>query len=338
MKNLRKILSLLLVLLLAVTLFSACGEKPAEPSETSAPVKDDVTIRVGGLKGPTTMGLVKLMEDAEAGQTENAYEFTMAAMADELTPKLLKGELDAAVVPANLIAVLNRKSEGAVKMAAVTVLGVVYIVEKGGEEIASLADLAGRTVYATGKGSVPEYALTYLLAQNGLTLGEDVTVEWKSEPTEVVAQMSTDEYAVAMLPQPFVTVAKGTLDGLRVVLDLTEEWEKLDNGSLLITAGLAVTSSFAEEHPDALRTFLEEYQASTEYVNANPAEASLLIEKAGIVKAAVAEKAIPACNLVFLTGSEMTDAVPGYLGILYDLNPAAVGGSLPGDDFFVTLP
>ncbi|MBO6013908.1 MAG: ABC transporter substrate-binding protein [Oscillospiraceae bacterium] len=309
---------------------SAEAELPEEAAETAEPV----TIRLGGLKGPTSIGLVKLLEDAKNGETANEYEFTMAAAADELTPKLLKGELDILAVPANLASILYNRSEGGVKMIAVNTLGVIYIVEKGGESISSLEDLRGRTIYATGKGTTPEYALTYLLSQSGLDIEKDVTMEWKSEPTEVVATISTMDKAVAMLPQPFVTVAGTKVDGLRTALDLTQEWEDLDNGSTFITAGLVVRSDFAEENPEALRIFLEEYKASTDFVNANTAEAAVLVEQYDIVNAKIAEKAIPYCNIVCIPGEEMQTILSGYLQVLYEQNPASVGGALPQEDFY----
>ena len=219
-------------------------------------------------------------------------------------------------------------------MAAVNTLGVVYILEKGGEEINSLEDLKGQTIMATGKGTTPEFALSYLLSQHGLELGTDVTVEWKSEPTETIAAMTQMDHAIVMLPQPFVTVAQGQVEGLRMALDLTAEWEKLDNGSRFITAGLVVRKAFAEENPQALATFLEEYQASTEYVNNNIPEAAQLVEQYDIVKAAVAEQAIPYCNIVYIDKEEMQTAVSGYLQTLYDLKPDSVGGAMPGDDFY----
>ena len=320
----KKLTALILAVLMALTAFSACADET-----------EKVTIRLGGLKGPTSMGLVKLLDDAENGLTGNAYEFTLAAAADELTPGLLKGELDILAVPANLGAILYKNSEGKVQMAAVNTLGVIYIVEKGGETVQSLADLKGRTIYATGKGTTPEYALTYLLSQQGLDISTDVNVEWKSEPTEVVAQMATEETAVAMLPQPFVTVAAGQLENLRIAIDLTKEWQDLDNGSQFVTAGLIVRKQFAEEQPEALAVFLKEYAASTKFVNEQPAEAAKLIEKLGIVKAAVAEKAIPYCNIVCITGEEMKQMVNGYLGVLFAQNPKAVGGEMPGDDFYL---
>ena len=259
------------------------------------------------------MGMVKLLSDGEQGLTQNNYEFVMAASADELTPKLLQGELDVLAVPVNLGAILYNNTEGAVQMAAVNTLGVVYILEKGGEEINSLEDLKGQTIMATGKGTTPEFALSYLLSQHGLELGTDVTVEWKSEPTETIAAMTQMDHAIVMLPQPFVTVAQGQVEGLRMALDLTAEWEKLDNGSQFITAGLVVRKAFAEENPQALATFLEEYQASTEYVNNNVSEAAQLVEQYDIVKAAVAEQAIPYCNIVYIDKEEMQTAVSGYL-------------------------
>jgi NitT/TauT family transport system substrate-binding protein len=304
------------------------------PTDTPAPSEEPVTIRLGGLKGPTSIGMVKLLSDNDRGLTANRYEYTLAGSADELTPKLLQGEMDIAAVPVNLGSVLWNNTKGAVEMLAVNTLGVVYIVEKGGEQIQSAADLKGMTIYATGKGSTPEYALNYLLAQSGLDPAKDVTMEWKSEPPEVVAQMSTMDHAVAMLPQPYVTVAQTQLQGLRVAVDMTQAWDALDNGSMFITAGLIVRRAFAEQYPQQLAAFLQEYQASTEYVNGNVPEAAVLVEQFGIVKAAVAEKAIPACNITYIAGSEMKTALQGYLQILFDQNPKAVGGALPGDDFY----
>ena len=280
------------------------------------------------------MGMVKLLADNDAGTTTNSYEFTMAGSADELTPKLLQGELDILAVPVNLGSVLYNNSEGSVQLLAVNTLGVIYLVEKGGQTVTDWASLKGQTIYATGKGSTPEYALNYLLEKNGLDPAADVTIEWKSEPAEIVAQMAAQDHVIALMPQPFVTVAQSKFSDLTVALDLTAEWDKLDNGSQLITAGLVVRKEFAEAHPQAVADFLKEYAASTAYVNENVTEAAQLVEQYDIVEAAVAEKAIPACNIVCITGQEMMTSVQGYLQVLFDQNPQAVGGSLPGDDFY----
>lgn len=340
----KKSLALLLALSLCIAA-TACGgaasssapSAPEEPSsaseESSEALEENVTVRIAGLKGPTSMGLVKLLSDAEAGTSKNTYEFSMAGSADEVTPKLIQGELDIAAVPANLASVLYNNTDGAVQLLAVNTLGVIYIVEKG-ETVNSVADLKGKTIYATGKGSTPEYALRYILSENGVDPDTDVTIEWKSEPTEVVAVLSAAEGGVAMLPQPFVTVAQGSVEGLRVAVDLTEAWDALDNGSQLITGVLAVRKEFAQAYPQTVASFLEEYEASTAYANTNTADAAQLIEKYGIVKAAIAEKALPYCNITYLAGEEMKAPMDGYLKVLYDQNPAAVGGTLPGEDFY----
>ncbi|MDD6196543.1 MAG: ABC transporter substrate-binding protein [[Clostridium] aminophilum] len=303
-------------------------------AESTAAHKDGA-IRLAGLKGPTSIGMVKLLDDAEAGKSLNSYEFLMAASADEITPKFLQGELDIIAAPINLGSVLYNKSEGKVQMAAVNTLGVTYIVESGdSKELKTWADLKGETIMATGKGSVPEYSLTYLLKENGLDPEKDVTIDWKSEPTEVVASMKENGKGIAMLPQPFVTVAKTQISDLKTVFNMTEEWDKLGTDSRLITAGLFVRKDFAENHAKELADFLSEYQASTEYANANPADASKLVEKYGIVKAPIAEKAIPECNIVTITGEDMKKAASGFLNVLSELNPKAVGGKVPADDFY----
>lgn len=320
----KKILSVILAAAMLLT-FAFASAEGAEKT----------TVRLGGLKGPTSMGMVKMLDDSANGLTANNYEFTMAGSPNDLTPGLLKGDLDVLAVPVNLGAVLFQKSEGAVQLAAVNTLGVLYIVEKGGETVQSIEDLKGKTLYATGKGSTPEYALAYLLAQHGMDINSDLTVEWKSEHTEVVAQMAAEETAVALLPQPFVTVAAGQVENMRVALDLTKEWDSLNNGSQLITGGLLIRKAFAQEHPEAVAAFLEEYAASTAYTNEHPAEAAQLIEKFDIIKAAVAEKAIPFCNIVCITGADMQGIVTGYYQTLFDQNPDAVGGAMPGDEFYL---
>ncbi len=326
----KKIIALILTAFVMSAIFAGCAQKKAESADESSD-----TVRLGGLKGATSIGMVKLLDDAENKLTSNNYEFTMAASADELTPKLLKGELDIIAVPANLGSVLYNNSNGAVQTLAVNTLGVVYIAEKGGDSVKTISDLKGQTVYASGKGSTPEYTLKYLLEENGLDAEKDVTVEWKNEPTEVVAQISAMDHAIALIPQPFATVAQNQLDDLHIALDLTNEWDSLDNGSQCITASLIVRTDFAKENPDMVKKFLEEYRKSTNYVNENVSDAAQLVEKYDIIKAAVAEKAIPFCNIVCITGNEMKTSLSGYLEILFEQNAAAVGGKLPNDDFYL---
>ena len=335
-KNLKHLLALCLTIALVFSL-AACGQKADETQNDQQTEQEEFTpasYSIAALKGPTAMGLVKLMKDSESGETTgNGYTFTLAGSADEVTPALLKGELDMACVPANLAAVLYNKTEGAIEVLAVNTLGVLYIVENG-ESVQSMADLKGKTIVAAGKGSTPEYALRYLLTENGIDPDNDVTIDWKSEHSECVAALASGQASVALLPQPFVTVAQSKIEGLRMALDLTKEWDALDNGSSLITGVIVARREVVEANPAAVNEFLKEYAASVDYVNANTADAAALIGEYGIVDAAVAEKALPYCNIVCLTGADLLEALPGYLEVLYNASPAAVGGEMPDNSFY----
>ena len=197
-----------------------------------------------------------------------------------------------------------------------------------------MGDLAGRTIVASGKGSTPEYALRYLLTENGIDPDTGVTIDWKSEHSECVASLASGAATIAMLPQPFVTVAQTQLPDLRVALDLTEEWDALDNGSALLTGVVVARADFVKEHPAAVSNFLEQYSASVDWVNANTAEAAELIGGYDIVDATVAEKALPYCNIVCVTGTEMMDMLSGYLSVLWEQDAESVGGGMPNDDFY----
>ena len=310
-----------------------------EGGENLTPEPEEQTlIRASVLKGPTAIGMVKLMNDSEEGISPVSMEFTMSGTADEIVPAIVKGDIDIAAVPANLASVLYNKTKGGVKVLAINNLGVLYIVESG-EEIHSVADLRGKTLYSTGKGTTPEYALNYVLSQNGLTPGTDVTIEYKSEASEVAALLAQDGAAVAMLPQPFVTSAQMNNEKLRVALDLTKEWDSVQaasgGSSALVTGVVIARTEFIEQNPDEVSAFLDAYKASAAYVSSNLSDCAALVEKYGIVaKAAVAEKAIPGCNIAFYEGAEMKDKVSGYLNVLFEQNPESVGGTLPNDDFY----
>lgn len=306
----KKILSIVLVLMLV---FSAMAET-----------------QVAALNGPTGMGLVKMMAEEEG---KSNYAFTLAGSADMVTPKLIKGDIQIACVPANLASVLYNKTNGRMQVLAVNTLGVIYVVERG-NTVSSIADLKGRTVYASGKGASPEYALNYLLRQNGLDPEKDLNVIYKSEHAECLTALMQDDTAIAMLPQPFVSVAQSKKDDIRIAIDLTEEWEKLDNGSAMITGVVVADRNFVSADPEAVSAFLDAYAASVEFVNQNNAEAAALIGSYGIVDEAVALKALPYCNIVCIRGEEMKTMLGGYLAVLYEQDAASVGGALPGEDFY----
>lgn len=334
----KKITAILLAAAMMVTAFAGCGkaEKETEnPKETREEVaekteKAPIDVDIMALKGPTAMGLVEMMENSD-------YNFSIVASVDEVSPKLLQGETDIAAIPANLASVLYNKTEGEIQVLAINTLGVLYIVENG-ETIQSAADLKGKTIYASGKGATPEYALNYILSSNGINPETDVTIEWKSEHSECVAALASQENSVAMLPQPFVTTAQAKNSQIRTALDLTKEWDALqkdgEQKSSMITGVVVARKEFAEKNPEEIQEFLNEYHTSVDYVNENVKDAAQLIEKYDLVPAAVAEKALPACNIVCIDGEEMKEKLSGYLEVLNAQNPQAVGGEIPENDFY----
>ena len=292
-------------------------------------VYGDGALRVAGLKGPTTMGLVNLM----AGEDAADYDFEMYGKADEIVPQLVKGELDAAAVPANLAATLYQKTNGAIEVACINTLGVLYVVENG-ETVNSVEDLKGKTIVTTGKGTTPEYVLRYILTENGVDPDNDVTLDFYSEATEALAQLQAGTSTIAMLPQPFVTSALAQVEGLRVALDMNEEWEKVA-GSKLVTGVLVARKDAVEADPARFAAFMGGYKASVEAANTDLENTAALCEQYGIVaKAALAQKALPNCNIVFETGDEMKTDLETYFNVLYAADPTSVGGQLPADDFY----
>lgn len=281
------------------------------------------------------MGLVSLMDKAAKGETSNVYEFTMTGKADELVGKIANGDLDIALVPANVASVLYNKTQGNVTVLDINTLGVLYVVASD-DSIKSMADLKGRTIYMTGKGTTPEYVMNYLLKENGLGSG-DVDLQFKSEATEVASILKQDSSAIGVLPQPFATAACIQNEDLKTVLDLTEQWNLLnkDSGSMLVTGVTLVRSDFLRENRSPIGDFLKDHAESARFTSGHPEEAAALIAAQGIVeKAPIAQKALPYCNIVCLTGQEMKDALSGYLSILMEQDAKSIGGQMPGDDFY----
>lgn len=335
-------------MIMCFTLFTACG-KSSQPeittadvnlltdteSETETTAAEKVTISIGSLKGPTTMGMVKLMDDSDKGLTDNTYNVAIYGTADEIVAGIASGKIDVANVPANLSSVLYKKTEGKISVAAVNTLGVLYMVETG-DTIKSIADLKGKTIYSTGKGTTPEYVLNYILTKNGLTPGKDVIIEYKSESTEVAAMLGESENAIALLPQPYVTVAQSKNDKIKICLDMTAEWNKI-NDNQLITGVVIARKDFISENPDVFEKFLTDYDASVKYVNANTDEAAKLVGGYDIVGEPVAKKALPLCNITFVRDQQMKQYVESYLSVLYEQDPTSIGGALPDEKFYYIL-
>lgn len=335
------------VLLLCCLLTGGCGAAVKEDATDNRKVQDSsktadsvetaaYDMKIAAMKGPTAIGMVKMIEDNKSGAAINHYEFTIAGTADEFTAQLVKGDIQIAAIPCNLAANLYNKSEGKIQVLAVNTLGVLYFVENG-NSINSVADLKGKTIYATGKGTTPEYTLRYLLKKAGIDPDKEVNIEFKSEAAEVAAILNSgaQKDIVAMLPQPYVTSVMMNNDKIRIALDVTKEWEKLTGGnSTVVTGVVVVNTQYAKENPKAVASFVKDYKASVEFVNSNVEEAARLVESAGIFKEAVARTAIPYCNITFISGDEMKEKVNAYLRVLFDENPASVGGAMPAGDFW----
>lgn len=304
------------VMLFSLAAFAACSKK-----------QDDTEIRIAALKGPTGMGMVKLADK----QNYPNYTVSIEASPDALNPRIISGEVDVAAVPVNLASVLYNKLDGDISVLAVSTLGVLYVVEAG-SEVNSVADLAGKTVYATGQGATPEYILNYLLDKNGVA--GSVEVNYVGEHAALATMLADGSAEIGMLPEPNVTSTLAGNDNLRIALNLTEEWNRVCSTELVQGVVIA-RKSFVNEHPEAIEQFLREYEKSSAFVNENIDEAAKLIVDVGILgNVEIAKKAIPNCNISFSKGEAMHKAVEGMLTVLFEANPKSIGGKLPDKDFY----
>lgn len=305
----------------------------AEGAAEAAMTKEKTNVNILSLKGPTSMGLAKLYIDSDEDKLANKYNYTITGAPDQAVAAIAKGTVDLAAVPANLASILNIKTNGNIQVVAINTLGVIYILENG-NSINNIQDLKGKTIYASGKGATPEYALNFILESNNLIPGKDVNIEWKSEHTECLAALSTNPNGIAMLPQPFVTTALMKVPNARIIFDLTEEWEKVEKNSTMVTGVIVGQKSFIQENPEAIASFLDDYHNSVDFCNSNIDEASVMIGQLDIVPEAIAKQAIEKSNIVCIEGKEMKQLLEGYLKILFEQNPTAIGGSLPNDTFY----
>lgn len=346
--------ALLLAFAMTLTLLSGCKPKEPDPTPTPEPVspplveatptpeptatpslEQDEKVRVGMLKGTTGLGACKLMEDKKDSAT---MEFTLMAEPTEAVAALTKGEADIAALPTNVAATLYHKLDGGIQLLCLNTYGVLYVLERG-ENLKDLADLAGKTVHAFGQGANPEYVLNYLLEQNGLVPGEDVTVQWHASTDEVSTLLAAGEIDYAMLPVPAATAAVIQGEGVRMAIDLTEEWNAAGASGVLTMGCVVVRTEFARQNPEAVEQFLKDYEASITFM-ADPdnlEEAAALAETYGIIpKAAIAKRALPDANLCFVTGADMVSGIQGYYQALYQADPASIGGGIPDGAFYYT--
>lgn len=345
----KKTLSLLLAAAMTLSLLAGCGSKNnndasqsvAGSGSASASQSQQGVEKTGvnfmALSGPTGVGAAYLMKyySAETSPADCpvALNSTVAADNKEVTDALVNGTADIAAVATNVAANLAAKTDGGIQVLAVNTLGVLYILEKG-DSVQSMADLAGKTVYATGQGANPEYVLHYLLTQNGVDPSQ-VDIQWMTAQ-EVTAQMVSGDSAICMLPVPAATALMMKDQGVRQALSLSDEWDKLGQGSLAMGCVVGRTQ-FIEEHPETVDAFLDLYGDSITFMSDEHgvAGAAALVGELGITaNEQIAQKAIPQCNLTFLTGADMKATLEEYYQVLFQADPASIGGSMPYDAFY----
>lgn len=321
----KKILSVAAIVLVALMTVTACAPKTVE--------EDRHTFTLGGLKGPTSMGLAPLVSDALEGKEAFDVEFDLVASPEEIVPKIVRGDCELAALPANLASTLYNKTEGGIVTLAINTLGVLDIVENG-HTVHALSDLSGRTLYASGEGAVPEYVIRLLLERSGIDPDRDVTIEWMAEHGAIVAQLLAEPGAVGLLPQPFVTVAMKQNAELRLALDLNDDWIRLVPEAGLVMGVLVAQKETVEQHPEAVDAFLKRYREAIQFTNDHPGETSRMVEALDVFDAKISEAAIPYCNIHYADGDAMKQQLKGFLELLSSMNPQAIGGNMPADDFY----
>ncbi len=338
----KKIMALLLSGIMTFSLIGCTSEEKPQEEDTNTPIVDDTAdeteqpkemMDIAFLKGPTGLSAANLMESNEMDETLNEYNVTLASAPDEISTKLIQGELEAAAVPVNLAATLYNKTEGNIKLLAVNSLGVLYIVDSTGE-IEEISDLSGKTIYATGQGATPQFVIEHVLAENGLT--DSVTVEYKTEHAELAALVAAGEVEIALLPEPFVTSALNQNENLEIAIDVQEEWETITEVPLSMGV-IAVNADFAENNPQAVENFVDDLNNSVKLSDENVEITATASEKFDIMPSAVVTSALERCNIVLITNEDAKNSVTPFLEILFEINPNSIGGAIPNEDFFYTI-
>lgn len=330
----KKLFAILLTLTLIFALAGCGGNNTTSsaPDTVSEPEYTAVNMSVAYMTGPTGIGMAKLNADSDAKLTANDYTFTVASAATDITGKFLNGEINIASVPTNVAASLYNKTDGKVRMLAVNTYGVLSVLEKG-NTIKSITDLKGKTIYSTGKGQNPEYILNYILTKNGIDPTKDVTINFVSSE-DLVAKLISGEAEIAIAPEPAATTVMAKNAELNRVLSINDEWSKVSDTELMMGCVIAL-DSYIVANPVAVEKFLEEYKASIKFATENIDETATYCAKYNITASdAIAKKAIPTCNLCYVTGKDMKDNVNGYFNVLFNADPTSIGGKLPADDLY----
>lgn len=322
-------LTMALMLVLSTLFTVGCSKESSNTGQVNQESKKE-KIKIAVLKGPTGMGIVKLIED-----NKNDYEISLFDSPDQIVSKIVSGDVDGAAVPSNLAPILYNKTEGKIQLLGINTLGILYIVENG-TTIKDIKDLKGKTIYSSGKGGTPEYVLNYILKKNGLEPDKDVKIEYKMQHSDLAAVIASKEVKIAVLPEPFVTTTKMKDKDLQVPIDLTKEWEKVsENKDKLVMGTLVFRKDFIDKRGKDVEEFLAKYKDSVDFVNKNKEEAGKLIEKNGIIaNAKIAETAIPKCNIVFISAQEGKESLNNFYEVLKENDPKSIGGKIPDENFY----
>jgi len=339
----KHIIIITIITLIALTLSGCNGSntEQVEPSKTSTspsstPIKEVTTAIIAGLKGPTSMGMIRMFAEVNSLSEYLNVDFNIYTAPDAITTGLLNGDIDIAALPTNLAAALYNKTDGDIVLLGVNTLGVLNILANENVSINSIEDLKGKTVIASGKGATPEYVLNYILEANGFDLEKDINIIYKAEHSEVAALITAGEADIVLLPQPFGTIVTTKNSSIKSVMDLTEEWNKVaGQNSELMMGCLVTTKEFAKNYADELISLMILNKESANWVNANPEKAAKFIVNYEVLPSEqIAINAIPKSNITFEFAQQIKEKLNGYFQILYDYNPTSIGGKLPGDDFY----
>ncbi len=292
--------------------------------ENDANVASVEKVRVAALAGPTGIGLTYLTK------LSDSYILDLYTAPDQVTAKILSGDVDIAAVPVNLASVLYNKTEGKVTVIAVNTLGVLYFLEYG-DTVHDISDLAGKTIYSTGQASTPQYVLEQILKQYGLE--GQVNVEYLADNTELIGKLAAGDVQVAMLPEPHVSIACAQAENIRVALSANDLWQDKTEATL-VQGVYIVRTEFLKEHRDAVDQFLRDARSSAEKVLTDENAAAEVVEMGIIGKEPIAKRAIPNCNIVLKTGDEMHSLVAYMLEVLYEADAKSIGGNLPDSSFY----
>lgn len=334
MKNWSKFIVIAILVLSMMVTFIGCGSDTAQEQPLEIPLDTETPINIMVLNGTTGFGMAKLISDTAAGNSLLNYNFSVETDASNVTAALINGSVDIAALPTNAASVVYNKTQGEVQVLALNTLGVLYLVTDGSVTANSMEDLRGMTVHAPAQN--PSFILTYLCESNGLTVGKDVFIDnTYAQPADLRTAVAAGEVSIAVLPEPMLTIAKASNDKLVTALDLTEEWDKVSTPGSLVQGCVVVRKAFVEANPALIDHFLNDYAGSVSYLTEDGADVAGVIESSGVfAKGAVAAKALPNCNLCFITGESMKTALNQFLEVMYETQPQSIGGAVPADDFY----